>query len=672
MERKYEQALDELDEQIEKAKRNRKGKGELRKIMEDDEDLVKGIVCPACGTVWESLSQVPDVILEKSLVEGSIDTLDLNSPDLEYQCADCGCQWTRRIMKTLRKAEQSQEQIPKEGKTLTGGDREEKDEDEDDWRNDPDDPRNDPDSPLYQEEPESEEYAKSESDPWGKIFDKKKCYLEQFEIAKALGDDFETADANLDADEYFYYEQLDAIQKSIDEKAEREEQKALDEAKEMERLPDLKKKKRDKHFENTAEHPDDRRDDEEFGVEKGDGSNIYDDEHESLIWGKEDTKPRKTEDKMYDNDLLKELDEINEDLEELAKSETYEGTEEYDDKPEDEEDQFPESPRSKQGTFPRKGNKQDEADEREEGHKATDDDEDEEERKAVLMPGGSILIKSETEEDAETWDLVNKVGAEGEVDRYGKVIQKSDDVRATKAEQKDEDEPEWMRNLSLRGISYDPREMKLGKEHELLYHHAREDEAEKSVMANLDRISNYYSVLGKWIAEERRNLEMNKSMRDEEDVPKGYRWNETYSCLEKADAEVDKLEAEVENRQLVEYVENNFRKSCGMVSVYEERQPATKMSEEDLVAMLMGKSMYKVHDQTEGKDLICATREEAERMAKSILEDAEDEERIEKGCHPEGVMIPKKKKGKKFAKSRLLDGNDHFGERDSFGNICKK
>lgn len=90
---------------------------------------------------------------------------------------------------------------------------------------------------------DSEEYAKS--DPWGKIFNLKQAYFEQFKIASAMGDSLEKADANLEADEFHYYKALDEEEKSLDEQL----------------TIDLKKKK--KGFDNTAEIEDDRSDKEE-------------------------------------------------------------------------------------------------------------------------------------------------------------------------------------------------------------------------------------------------------------------------------------------------------------------------------------------------------------------------------------------------------------------------
>lgn len=90
------------------------------------EDLIK---CPACGKEYESLSAYDEDLLEKSLIEGDPETLNIVDPDLVYQC-DCGCEWTQRINRTIRKADQNQEQVPREGQTLTS-DREDRDEDED-------------------------------------------------------------------------------------------------------------------------------------------------------------------------------------------------------------------------------------------------------------------------------------------------------------------------------------------------------------------------------------------------------------------------------------------------------------------------------------------------------------------------------------------------------------
>jgi hypothetical protein len=250
---------------------------------------------------------------------------------------------------------------------------------------------------------------------------------------------------------------------------------------------------------------------------------------------------------------------------------------------------------------------QDEEDDRDE---FDEDEEFEEEYEKALKDLQSL----DHYDMAEIHEDVEKSGHEGERDRYGNIIVKANP----------EDVPEWLRNVDMTGIEYDPAEVQRGIAHELRYHTADPREAEQIVYTHLEEHPQYYSLLEEMLRRER-NIGISKSMSAEPEPPQGMKWDPVYNRLvDVPEAEIKKAE-EMKDRHQVEFVEHSFRKSIGL-----KDDISYGTTKSDLTKILQGESLHKVYKIGEdgNEQLIkCETKDEAELKASEILEGADDKER---------------------------------------------
>lgn len=310
-----------------------------------------------------------------------------------------------------------------------------------------------------------------------------------------------------------------------------------------------------------------------------------------------------------DDDLVRDLDEIEEEIKKVARDEEMDLMKARDD---DEE-----------------WNPQDVDLEKPDDDSDDDNEErDRDEETSQTMADAEKAIRNMSSlEKAELTEAVEQIEHQGEMSRYGTLIKSAADSPFDF----DQYTPFWLREVLNKGIDLNASEMDLGRNYEMMYHTNDPKEADDRARGNLESAENYYSSLLDEVRGVLKDIDLlakRPTNFENPEVPEGYKFDYEYNCLVKVNPDEVKKLKEIDIKKTVETIERNFRKSLGLDK--EEFAPDGRFTQTDIQKMVKGESIYSVLDVDEGgkevdvetgedKEFNCLTNTDGKDIRKAML-----------------------------------------------------